>query len=93
MNLKYLRAFIVLVAALITIVYSMYSRINITDMLIRLLIVLIIFYVLGSGVIYVIRNIDDKANRMAIESEKQRIEEERIATNAAKIVNKDEEDI
>ncbi len=90
MNLKYIRAFITLVAALITIVYGIYASMNITDMLVRLLIVLIVFYIIGSGVIYVIRAIDNKANQMAIDAEKQRIEEERNARKEAEIADEDE---
>ncbi len=73
MELKYLRAFIVLVAGLITSIYSILNGISVTESLIRLLIVLVVFYIIGSIVIYALRSITNKAKKNFVDKEKERI--------------------
>lgn len=90
MDLKYIRAIIVLVAALITSIYDIYAHIPVNDSLIRLFIVLLIFYMVGTIVIKIIRKVNIKADEMAAEAEAKRLEEERIAKEAEEIDDIDE---
>ncbi len=73
-RLQYLRAFIVLLAGLIVFVFDMKNHVDLTPMLIRLLLVMLGFYVIGSIVIWAIKKAldmptkeDQEAERLALE--------------------------
>lgn len=74
MKLNYLRAFIVLVAGLIISVCNIKNGINSTTALVRLFWVLIIFYILGTIVIAIIK----KVQEMPDASRQENLEEENL---------------
>ncbi len=55
MKLQYVRAFIVLLAGLITLIINMRTGISVTASLFRVLVVLIIFYVIGTLVVEILQ--------------------------------------
>lgn len=55
MKLQYVRAFIVLLAGLITLIINMKMGIPVTASLFRVLVVLIIFYVIGTLVVEILQ--------------------------------------
>lgn len=55
MKLQYVRAFIVLLAGLITLIINMKTGIPVTMSLFRVLVVLIIFYIIGTLVVEILQ--------------------------------------
>lgn len=68
MKLGYLRAFIVLVAGLVTIILNMKTHKEVTTSLLILLIVLLVFYFIGTLIMEIFqKSFDDKSKQSNLE--------------------------
>lgn len=75
MKLQYLRAFIVLLAGLITLIVNMKNEKPVTLSLLIVLIVILIFYVIGTLIIEILQKSLEDKNQGASESESNTEEE------------------
>ena len=77
MKLQYVRAFIVLLAGLITLLINMKTGRTVTSSLLILLIVLIVFYVIGTLIVEILqKELEDTDNQESSEDEENQSEEE-----------------
>lgn len=93
MKLQYVRAFIVLLAGLITLLINMKTGRTVTSSLFILLIVLIVFYVVGTLIVEILqKELEDTDNQESSEDEENQSEEESEAMSEDEVTYSFEEE-